>query len=222
MPHWLDKVVVLLESETANLRELALLAGEDPRTFYLGVDLSRLDLGDQDTTGMQFSGTSAPPAHRTTEERIFGIARRQRGEERIAILLDEIISNPRLAPALLDAYRNDRSKYVTKAIEDLKSALSREAEEEQVGDILDFGEVADLSQIRAIGDLDLVKVVLRRYAHSFPLSRAALFYFLAKHLAKYPVIKKYLATSWRRRNRSYGFLPYAEEIDRFLAEPTSR
>ena len=67
MTHWLDTVVVLLTSETANLRELALLAGGDPRTFYLGVDTQRIDFFGQNIEGMSFSGPVASVSTIPTE-----------------------------------------------------------------------------------------------------------------------------------------------------------
>lgn len=55
MSHWLQTVIDLLEAETSNLRELAILAGADPRTFYVGVKLEDLDIRGQDLRGMTFT-----------------------------------------------------------------------------------------------------------------------------------------------------------------------
>jgi len=54
MPHWLEVVVTLLQSNTTDLRKLAILAGGNPETFYIGTDLEGLDLDDQDFTNMDF------------------------------------------------------------------------------------------------------------------------------------------------------------------------
>jgi signal transduction histidine kinase len=54
MKHWLETVVVLLTAETADLRKLALIAGGDPRTFYVGVRSDRIDFSGQDVSGMEF------------------------------------------------------------------------------------------------------------------------------------------------------------------------
>jgi signal transduction histidine kinase len=61
--HWLETVVTLLTANTADLRELALIAGGDPATFYLGVDVSKIDFSGQDIRGMEFSA----PANSNTE-----------------------------------------------------------------------------------------------------------------------------------------------------------
>lgn len=55
MAHWLDKVVALLQAETADLRELAIIAGGNPKTFYRGASLDDVDLSDQDVRGMNLS-----------------------------------------------------------------------------------------------------------------------------------------------------------------------
>ena len=55
MSHWLDKVIVLLEADTSSLRELALLAGGDPRSFYLGSKMEDVDWSNQDLQGMLFT-----------------------------------------------------------------------------------------------------------------------------------------------------------------------
>lgn len=55
MDHWLKTIVHLLEAETSNLRELAEIAGSDPRTFYIGTNMDGTDLSGQDLRGMQFT-----------------------------------------------------------------------------------------------------------------------------------------------------------------------
>jgi hydroxysqualene synthase len=55
MSHWLDKVVTLLQSDTSDLRELARIAGGDPRTFYRGANMNGSDLCGQDLRGMEFT-----------------------------------------------------------------------------------------------------------------------------------------------------------------------
>jgi pentatricopeptide repeat protein len=54
MTHWLDDVVKLLESESNDFRELALLVKGDPRTFYRGTRITMSDQQGQDMTGMEF------------------------------------------------------------------------------------------------------------------------------------------------------------------------
>jgi hypothetical protein len=53
--HWLSKVVDLLNTETADLRQLAKLAGGNPKTFYRGARLDGVDLSGQDLRGMEFT-----------------------------------------------------------------------------------------------------------------------------------------------------------------------
>jgi hypothetical protein len=53
--HWLDKVVTLLQAGTTDLRELARMAGGNEKTFYLGIDIEKLDLSQQDLRGIEFT-----------------------------------------------------------------------------------------------------------------------------------------------------------------------
>jgi urease gamma subunit len=50
--HWLAGVEAVLAAETGDLRELAILAGGDPQTFYIGTPLAGADLRGQDLRGM--------------------------------------------------------------------------------------------------------------------------------------------------------------------------
>jgi hypothetical protein len=40
MKHWLQTVITLLEADTADLRELARIAGGNPKIFYRGINLN--------------------------------------------------------------------------------------------------------------------------------------------------------------------------------------
>jgi formylglycine-generating enzyme required for sulfatase activity len=55
MTHWLDKIVEIMKAETADLRELARIAGYDPTDFYRGTVIDGADLCGQDLTGMEFT-----------------------------------------------------------------------------------------------------------------------------------------------------------------------
>ena len=54
--HWLAGVEDLLKADTGDLRQLAVLAGGDPATFYLGTPMDGADLRGQDLRGMLFTG----------------------------------------------------------------------------------------------------------------------------------------------------------------------
>jgi hypothetical protein len=106
MAHWLDKVIELLNAETADLRELARIAGANPATFYRGINLADLDVNGQNLDGMQFSaGPDNEPnissdkfkllldSDNREVEAIKAIQRThqvKRQEERMAVLLDLI------------------------------------------------------------------------------------------------------------------------------------
>jgi hypothetical protein len=56
MSHWLDRVIQLLTADTADLNELARIAGYDPRTFYIGTNMDGVDISGQDVSTIQFTG----------------------------------------------------------------------------------------------------------------------------------------------------------------------
>jgi hypothetical protein len=68
LDHWLDKAVELLTSSTMDLKELAEIAGEDPRTFYRGANLSGADLRGQDLTQFDLTGANLEGALIATGE----------------------------------------------------------------------------------------------------------------------------------------------------------
>lgn len=55
MNHWSETVKVILQSRSANLRELAGLANADPRKFYAYQSLAGCDLRGQDLAGMDLT-----------------------------------------------------------------------------------------------------------------------------------------------------------------------
>ena len=194
MKHWLDMVVILLQAPTANLRELAHLAGADPRNFYVGVDVQSLDLTDQDTKGMSFSSVEGQEEQEqqgpTVSELIYeGIARvvdatrairrSTRQEERIVLLLDEIIKNRSLAIDIIDMYDADRGKPAAEALTLLRQKLQ--------GD-------------KKLTNVQLARIVSGRFAKS-PQRRTTLAYFMFKHLRKYPDIGEWL--EGKSINRTY-------------------
>jgi predicted membrane GTPase involved in stress response len=57
---WSEKVLEILQAPTADLRELAHLAGGDPKTFYRGISLSDVDTTGQNIEGMAFGFSRKP------------------------------------------------------------------------------------------------------------------------------------------------------------------
>lgn len=53
---WLTSVVRILEADTGDLRELALIGGADPATVYIGTRLDGVDIRGQDLRGMALPG----------------------------------------------------------------------------------------------------------------------------------------------------------------------
>lgn len=55
MPHWTKNIIDIFEADTLDLRELAIIAGGDPATFYQYTNIDTLDIRGQNLRGMTFS-----------------------------------------------------------------------------------------------------------------------------------------------------------------------
>jgi hypothetical protein len=123
-----------------------------------------------------------------------------RQEERIAILLSEILNDRDVGLDVLEAYE-DRALFAGRVLKTLKSNLSAAPRSNSVG-ALDQIVIADL--------------VVRMCRVAFPASRGLLLYHLSKYLAKYPTLNQTIRS---RVNSSHSVYvePYRNAIARNLA-----
>jgi hypothetical protein len=154
-------VVTLLESETSDLRELCRIAGGDPSTFYRGTDLRSLDLSDADREYFQKSQVS---------DAVYRIKAAVRQEERIAIILDQILLNRDIGISALLQHSGEKAKFAKNAAE-------------VIGQKFNSKDTDDSND-----ELIAASLIQRLYTDVFPYNRGSLLYFLAKHLGKYPAI----------------------------------
>jgi hypothetical protein len=195
-------VLEILQAETSDLRELARLAGGDPRTFYIGVSRSELELEGQDLEGMEFSDDQPDSPHPDVEDitdafKVISLIRgARRAEERVALAALTLLHDKKLGTQALRFLVKDRSKYAQLAIRDLQSYyLTPQSEHANA--------------------VALIKLIRRRYVHSFPGARAALIYYLAKHLSTFPDAKEYLKRTWGN-SYSFAYAPYEQRIRKYL------
>jgi hypothetical protein len=173
MTHWLEKVVLLFKAPTSDLRALAELVGEDPKTFYRGIDLDGLEVEGQDLTGMEFGDIEADGVANDNNppdpyKIAVSISRISRQEERVSVILDLILRDRRRGFEILNKYQGDRAKFASYAIEEIRSSFSDES--------------STNDQIIA------ASLVARFFSYTYPMNRGRLLFFLATHLAKYPVV----------------------------------
>jgi hypothetical protein len=210
MPHWLDKIITLLQAETSDLRELARIAGGDPRNFYRGIDSNDLDLTGQNIEGMQFSSSlhqndhlrrqleleliSTSDEHRP-EYKAMRIKRAPRQEERAALLLAEFLQNRSRAMQIIDSYANDKAQIANSVLNVLREICLSEA----AG--------------RKFSNLQIARKVSGRFGRAED-KRSVLAYFLAKHLGTYYELRPWL------RGKSLSRLSREQraEFNRFLDE----
>jgi len=133
-------------------------------------------------------------------------------EERLAILLGTILENQTVGRHILKLYPSDKAKYAGLVLKDLSEALSI-----HVAGQLPLGPPYPPS----ISATDLARIVQRPFSRGMPANRVLLLYFMAKHLAKYPAINKFVREKLDR-TRTIFMEPYRSEIDRYLSNPTDR
>ena len=192
MGHWLDKVLLLLSAPTADLRELARLVDEDPRTFYRGIDAADLEVDDQDVADIEFgqidssfsyaaNDNYAPGSPRALEtQNVIKMVRSiGRQEERVALTLDLMLKDRALGFALLQESENRGSKFENYAIEQIQASLP--------------SHIASINDQAAVASL-----VSKFFTYTFPMNRGRLLFFLARHLSKYPVVNKAIKRSLDR------------------------
>ena len=124
MIHWLQKIITILETETADLRELARIAGGNPKTFYRGINLEDLDVKDQNLEGMEFSTHLTGDEIRSTQldfdifsqanassakQLAHEIRGTKRQEERSALLLAHFLKNRSRGTQIIDSYAYDKA-----------------------------------------------------------------------------------------------------------------
>jgi hypothetical protein len=128
------------------------------------------------------------------------ISNTQRQEERIAIIIDSLIQDRDIGISMLTESSRDRAKYTREIASELLS-------------ILNTREPSSF-----ITDLEIVKLVRKKFAKGMPSNRNALLYYLSKHLCKYPEINSYLRMA-TDRSESIFLADQKKDIYLFLDNP---
>jgi hypothetical protein len=197
MPHWLQTVIEILQAETSDLRELARLAGGDSRTFYKGVDPTKLELEGQNLDGMELSQEPIESPEQLALELLSETEKRKpaylaheikgarRQEERAALLLAEFLRDRQAAIELLSEYGHDRANLTDSVISELQKLF-----------------LSEMSG-RQFSNVQIARRVSGRFARTVE-KRAVLTYYFAKHLGSRPEIAEWL------RGKSLGYLTKQE------------
>ena len=190
MSHWLDTVVTLLCAEISDLRELAKIAGRDPKTFYTGANVGKLEISDQDLRGIALSNFAT--------HRIIKIRDSRQAEERVTLLLDSILYYQKDGLKILSDYETTRTIREDLIVDILRRILENWSTFPRTSRVLNrFFRDRQYSDEK-IKAVMLVDAVRQLYSRALPGSRDRLFYNMAKHLSKYPEIKEYLRDKYRR------------------------
>lgn len=160
-------VVVLLQAETSDLRELCRIAGGDPATFYRGINLDELELSDGDREYFQQG---------MVVELIGKVRGAVRQEERISLLINQILKDRKVGISALDQYSDERAKFARDAISLIRQQFNSKDH--------------DTSNDQLI----VAKIIPKLFKEIYPYNRGALLYFLAKHIGTYPIINSVISS----------------------------
>lgn len=193
MSHWLDKVIELLEADTMELRDLARIAGADPRTFYRGIDPKTLDLNGQDVDGIDFG--DGIDYVKTMAKYLAHVHAAKRQEERIALFLLEIVQMPERRRDVIDAFP-ETTDYERRVVTLVRARLGGRADEWQF-EVAFYDAANDMYQL------------------CFSARKGQLLYYFAKHLGHLPAMRQFIR---KKLNRTYSHhvLSHADEIHRLL------
>jgi len=223
MGHWLDKVIALLQADTANLRELARIAGSDPKTFYRGIQIDDLDLDGQNIEGMEFGSPSVEgrlelfagvdkngSVSVAIDDLIGAIKNVGRQEERLVLLLRLILENRNFGGWIIETYGSDKAKYARYALAELRKTLEHESAQMPLFETI---------PTKRLSEDVLANIIQYPFSRGMPSNRAAMLHYMAMHLADYPKINDFLRS--RLQSTSSIFLdPHRKEIQKFLDDPT--
>ena len=106
---------------------------------------------------------------------VYSIKAVRRQEERVVLLLDEVLKDRVAGLKLIEMYASDRAKYTSVALKSLSDALRAEA-----------------SGSKKLNNVQLAKTVSRHFAKN-PPRRTTLNFYMYKHLRKYPDLEKWIA-----------------------------
>ncbi|MCA1433354.1 hypothetical protein I6F33_10230 [Bradyrhizobium sp. BRP20] len=129
------------------------------------------------------------------------LARIRRQEERMAVLMSTILDNPLVGKAALVEYGRDRAKFADWTVKELRKI---------------FMDTNWPSDERVIATL-----VPKLFTKQYPLARGDLLLYLARHLAKWPVVKSAIQKCLERTNSMLVDLQRAE-IEKALSKGEPR
>lgn len=214
MSHWLDKLVDILSADTVDLRELAEIAGFDPKFFYIGTDISGADIRGQNLEGMKFSNFQLSQVKVDSETRIDGygelrfddeidelvvkmklveIKRLGRQEERVIAAIRLCMDHPDVCGVVFDQY-NESSKFAKNLF-------------------LKFKESGIVSADRKGIDVRLSVFMDQILNVSFPLSRGYALRYIAKYFGDFKYIRMLVN---RRLIRNYTMSNHYDDIKAIL------
>lgn len=195
MSHWLDKVIELLEADTMDLRDLAKIAGADPKIFYRGIDPRALDLSGQDLDGIDF-GDGADFYAKSMAKYLAHVCTARRQEERLSLLLLEIVQMPERRRNVIDAFPGE-TVYEQKVLKRVRARL---------------GGHADNWQFEAV----FYDVANDMYQLCFSERKGRLLFYFAKHLGYLPAMRQFIRGKFNR-TVSHHVLAFADETERMLS-----
>lgn len=188
MQHWSYTIIKILEADTINLRDLAVIAGGNPIDFYVGTSINGVDVTNQDLRGMKFTHVDTSKIHKNNNtifdpdaipendsviiEKLKAIKLRSHHEERLAMIMELVLSNPQKTELIEKTY-TDRSSIARNMISSFILSVKMYKKHRE-------------SHINLITSSFVHKNLMKKY--QFNTERYAIY--IAKYLGHIPEIEK--------------------------------
>jgi hypothetical protein len=236
MTHWLQTVATVLQSEVTDLKELAKIAGAEPRHFYMGTCLDGVNICGQDLRGLEFSGLKRAAVVFDNLTKLDPKYWRQLIENPNAVRL---LSGGRDLVDQFDVLQPIASKLISEIVRE-KYAADRTARifrallvDRDVGVLLlaNYPTGGSVSEERAIATLNynihpdadtasfnigVLRTMEECLRHTFYQNKTSLLLAMIRHLADVPAARPFLIS---RVKRSYALRRFEDEIAEKLGLP---
>ncbi len=215
--HWMDKILEIFDADTTDLRRLAIIAGADPRYFYIGTALNGADIRGQDLTGMKLTNLDLSKVDYDEKTKIDILDDQNFLDEikkleikKSVILINQLGKQEERLVCLIKTY-TENSGY-----ENFIDGLISERSEFSYSFILKFREIYSRGFFgEQFNKKDYYKFIDIMINKSFPKNRGQLIFYLAKHLGGDASIVSLLR---KRLVPNATMSPFLKEIEEMLVE----
>jgi len=196
-----------IDSSGAIVFDLSALTTDDRSLLDL-IKLQSSLMSEFDVTAIKYDGEEDSTAKngKVRSEKISKLLEQVRytgrQEERIAIMADAILRDRETGIAALRRYKRDRARVADWAFQEMRSRLQKDGN-------------------RRFDEMMIADLIPRLFTQQYSLTRGELLFYLARHLAKWPIINKAI---WHALDRTQSIMvdPFRRQTLKMLGQPKKR